>query len=166
MCFFLVKLNPFLSGRTLSAEPQPQCRGRWCKFILYTADMFLVVETRLWAMRIFNSLAGTVESPRSRTAITASHRIDLVIIARWCQYWVMKLNATKTKTMVDSHYRIIARRFQGRSLNYVVFIFRIQSIVNPGCESTLNAWDEHIWNGCLVFVSYDRYLQARLNVLR
>ena len=44
-------------------------------------------------------------SPGLRVAVAESLSRDLVKVSEWCDLWVMKLNASKTKTMIVSRSR-------------------------------------------------------------
>ena len=44
-------------------------------------------------------------SPGLRVAVAESLSRDLVKVSEWCDLWVMKLNAAKTKTMIVSRSR-------------------------------------------------------------
>ena len=44
-------------------------------------------------------------SPGIRVAVAESLSRDLVKVSEWCDHWGMKLNASKTKTMIVSRAR-------------------------------------------------------------
>ena len=46
--------------------------------------------------------SAVVPSPGARATIAESLNRDLVRVNAWCDLWVMKLNASKTKTMIVS----------------------------------------------------------------
>ena len=51
-------------------------------------------------------MAG-VQSPGERVAVSKSMNCDLNRVSVWCNLWGMKLNASKTKTMIVSRSRTV-----------------------------------------------------------
>ena len=49
-----------------------------------------------------STLIAVVPSPGLRVAVAESLRNDLVKVNEWCDLWGMKLNASKTNTMIVS----------------------------------------------------------------
>ena len=45
-------------------------------------------------------LMAVVPSPGVRVAVAESLTLDLGRVSEWCDLWAMKLNASKTKTMI------------------------------------------------------------------
>ena len=52
-------------------------------------------------------LMAVVPSPGVRVAVAESLIRDLGRVSEWCDFWGMKLNATKTKTMIVSRSRTV-----------------------------------------------------------
>ena len=71
-------------------------------FLLYTAELFSVVENRLYGYADDSTLVALLPSPGEKVAVSDSlHRV-LNRVSVWCDLWGMKLNASKTKTMIVS----------------------------------------------------------------
>ena len=47
-------------------------------------------------------MVAVIPSPDGRVAVTEYLNRDLNRVSMWCDMWGMKLNASKTKTMIDS----------------------------------------------------------------
>ena len=52
-----------------------------------------------------STLIAVVPSPGVRVAVAESLSRDLMKVSEWCDLWGMKLNASKTKTMIVSRSR-------------------------------------------------------------
>ena len=52
-----------------------------------------------------STLMTVVLSPGVRVTVTGSLICDLFRVSEWCDLWVMKLNARKTKTIIASRSR-------------------------------------------------------------
>ena len=52
-----------------------------------------------------STLMAVVPSPGVRVAVAESLIRDLGRVSKWCDLWGMKLNASKTKTMIVSRSR-------------------------------------------------------------
>ena len=72
-------------------------------FLLYTSELFSIFENKLIGYADDSTLIAAVPSPGLRVAVVGSLSRDLV--NEWCDLWVMKLNASKTKTMIVSRSR-------------------------------------------------------------
>ena len=70
--------------------------------LLYTAELFSIVENKLYCYADDSTLVAVVPSPGERVAISESMNRDLNRVSVWCDLWGMKLNASKTKTMIVS----------------------------------------------------------------
>ena len=71
-------------------------------YLLYTAELFSIVENKLYGYADDSTLVGVVPSPGERVAVSESVNRDLNRVSVWCNLWGMKLNAGKTKTMIVS----------------------------------------------------------------
>ena len=74
-------------------------------FLLYTAELFLIVENKLYGCAYDSTLVAVVPSPGERVAILESMNHDLNRVSVWCNLRGIKLNASKTKTMIVSRSR-------------------------------------------------------------
>ena len=71
-------------------------------FLLYTAELFSVVENKLYGYADDSTLVAVVPSPGERVAVSESMNRDLNRVSVWCNLCGMKLNASKTKTVSRS----------------------------------------------------------------
>ena len=71
-------------------------------FLLYTSELFTVLENRLIGYADDSTLIAIVPSPGLRVAVAESLSRDLVKVSGWCDLWGMKLNASMTKTLIVS----------------------------------------------------------------
>ena len=75
-------------------------------FILYTSELFSIMENKLIGYADDDStLMAVMPSPGIRVAVAESLICDLGRVSEWCDLWGMKLNASKTKTMIVSRSR-------------------------------------------------------------
>ena len=74
-------------------------------FLLYTSEFFSILENKLIGYADNSTLMAVVPSPGVRVAIAGLLICDLGNVSEWCDLWVMKLNASKTKTMIVSRSR-------------------------------------------------------------
>ena len=71
-------------------------------FLLYTSELFSVLENKLIGYADDSTLIAVVRFPGLRVAVAESLSRDLMKVSEWCDIWGMKLNASKTKTMIVS----------------------------------------------------------------
>ena len=69
-------------------------------FLLYTSDLFQILENKLIGYADDSTLMAVVPSPGVRVAVAESLIRDLGKVSEWCDLWGIKLNASKTKTMI------------------------------------------------------------------
>ena len=69
-------------------------------FLLYASELFSILENKLIGYADDSTLVAVVPSPGVRVAVAESLIHDLGRVSEWCVLWVMKLNASKTKTMI------------------------------------------------------------------
>ena len=74
-------------------------------FLLYTAELFSILENNLYGYADDSTLVTVIPSPDERVAVTESLNRNLNWVCMWCDLWGMKLNASKTKTMIVSRSR-------------------------------------------------------------
>ena len=60
------------------------------------------MENKLYGYADDSTLVAVVPSPVERVAVSESMNRDLNRVSVWCNLWEMKLNASKTKTMIVS----------------------------------------------------------------
>ena len=68
--------------------------------LLYTSELFSILENRLIGYADDSTLMAVVLSPGVRVTIAESLIRDLGRVTEWCDVCGMKLNASKTKTMI------------------------------------------------------------------
>ena len=74
-------------------------------FLLYTSELYSIFENKLIGYADDSTLIAVVPSPGLRVAVAESLCRDLMNVSEWCDLWGMKLNASKTKTMIVSRPR-------------------------------------------------------------
>ena len=85
----------------LSGVPQGSVLGP-ILFLRYTSELFSILENKLIGYADDSTLIAVVPSPGVRVAVAESLIRDLIRVSEWCNLWGMKLNASKTKTMIVS----------------------------------------------------------------
>ena len=70
-------------------------------FLLYTSELFSILENKLIGYADNSTLIAVVPSPGDRIAVAEFLSRDLMKVSEWCDLWGMKLNASKTKTMIS-----------------------------------------------------------------
>ena len=93
----------------VSGVPQGSVLGPQL-FLLYTAELFSIVENKLYGYADDSTLVAVASSPGERVAVSESMNRDLNRVSVWCNLWRMKLKASKTKTMIASRSRTIHRQ--------------------------------------------------------
>ena len=85
----------------VSGVPQGSVLDR-LSFLLYTSELFSILEIKLIGYAYLSTLMAVVSSPVVRVTVAESLIRDLGRVSEWCDLWGMKLNAGKTKTMIVS----------------------------------------------------------------
>ena len=88
----------------VSGVPQGSVLGPLL-FLLYTSELFSILENKLIGYADDSTLIAVMPSPVLRVAVAESLSRDLVKVSEWCDLWGMKLNASKTKTIIVSMSR-------------------------------------------------------------
>ena len=70
-------------------------------FLLYTSELFPILETKLICYADDSTLIAVVLSPGVRVTAAESPNRDLGKECEWCDHCGMKLKASKSKTMLD-----------------------------------------------------------------
>ena len=114
--FVLSVLTQFLSNRSqfvlvdgcriklvnvVSRVPQGCVLGPLL-FLLCTSELFSILENKLIGYADYSTLMAVLPSPGTRVTVAESLNHDLVRVNACCDRWGMKLNASKTKTMMVS----------------------------------------------------------------
>ena len=84
----------------VSGVPQGSVLGPQL-FLFYTAELFSIVENKLYGYSDDSTLVAVVLSPGERLAVSESMNLDLNRVSVRCTCGRMKLNASKTKTIVS-----------------------------------------------------------------
>ena len=66
-------------------------------FLLYTSELFSILENKLIGYADDSTLIAVVPSPGVRVTVVESLNRDLVRVNAWCDLWGMKLNASKAR---------------------------------------------------------------------
>ena len=126
-------ISQFLSGRrqcvsvdgglssfvdVVSGVPQGSVLGPLL-FILYTADLFSIVDNLLVGYADDATLISVAQRPANRVSVSNSLQCDIDKISNWCSRWGMCLNVGKTKTMTISRSRTVLPSFPELTLNGV-----------------------------------------------
>ena len=74
-------------------------------FLLYTSELFFILENKLIGYADASTMIAVVSSPGVRVTVAESMNRDLVRVNEWCYLWRMKLNVSNTKTMIVSRSR-------------------------------------------------------------
>ena len=74
-------------------------------FLLYTAELFSIVDKKLYGYADDSTLVAFVPSHGERVAVSESMNRDTNRVSVWCDLWGTKLNASKTKTIIVSRSR-------------------------------------------------------------
>ena len=85
----------------VSGVPQGSVLGPLL-FLLYTSEQLSILENNLISYADDSTLMAVVLSPGFRVAVAESLINDLGRVSEWCDLWGMKLNPSKTKTMIVS----------------------------------------------------------------
>ena len=88
----------------VSGVPQGSVLGPLL-FLLYTSELFSILENKLIGYADDSTLMAVVPSPGARVTVAESLNHDFVRVNVWCALWGMKLNASKTNTMIVSRSR-------------------------------------------------------------
>ena len=83
----------------VSGVPQGSVLGPLL-FLLYTSELFSILENMLIGYADDSTLIGVVPYPGVRVAVAQSLIRDLGRVSEWSDLWLMKLNVSKTKAMI------------------------------------------------------------------
>ena len=88
----------------VSGVPQGSVLGPLL-FLLYTLELFYILENKLIGYADDSTLMAVVPSPGARVTVAESLNRELVRVNAWCDLWRMKFNASKTKAIIVSRSR-------------------------------------------------------------
>ena len=71
-------------------------------FLLYTLELFSILENNLISYADDFTLMAVVPSPGIRVVVAESLILDLGRVSEWCDLCLIKFNVSKTKTMIVS----------------------------------------------------------------
>ena len=71
-------------------------------YLLYTSELFSILENKLISYADDDTLMADVPSPGIRVTVAESLSHDLMKVSEWCDLWGLKLNESKTKTIIVS----------------------------------------------------------------
>ena len=74
-------------------------------FLLYISELFYILQNKPIGYADGSTLMAVVPSPGVRVTVADSLIRDLGRVSEWCDHCGMKLNASKTKTMIVSWSR-------------------------------------------------------------
>ena len=74
-------------------------------FLLYTSNLFSILENMLTGYADDSTLIAVVPSPGIRVKVAESLSRELAKVSEWCYLWGIKLNESNTKTMIVSKSR-------------------------------------------------------------
>ena len=94
------------SRPVLSGVPQGSVLGPLL-FLAYVGDMGVGLENDLIGYADDHTLKAVIRSPQQRHEVAQSIDRDLERIQVWCSRWGMKLNSSKTKTLLISRSRTV-----------------------------------------------------------
>ena len=98
-------MNVAVTGQRCVRSAAGQCFLDLLLFLLYTSELFSILENKLIGNADDSTLMAVVPSPGARVSVAESPNRDLVRVNAWCNLWGMKLNSSKTKTMIVSRSR-------------------------------------------------------------
>ena len=74
-------------------------------FLLHTSELFSILENKLSSHADHSTLMAVVPSPGVGVTVAESLIRDIGRDSEWCDLWRIKLNASKTTTMIVSRSR-------------------------------------------------------------
>ena len=113
-------------------------------FLLYTAELFSVVENKLYGYADDSTLVVVVPSPGERVAVSESMNHDLNRVSVWCNLCVMKLNASKIKTMIVTRSRTVHHQLTPLTLAGTVLNESADLVILGATVDAKITFDKHL----------------------
>ena len=114
-------------------------------FLLYTAKLFSKVKNKLLGYADDSSLVAVVLYLLLRiVAVTASIIRDLNRVSVWCNQWGMKLNTSKTKTMIVSRPCTVHPQLTSLTLDGTVFKESADLIILEVTFDAMMIFEKHL----------------------
>ena len=142
----------------VSGVPQGSVLGPLL-FFLYTSELFTILENNLIDYADDSTLIAVVPSPGLRVAVAESLSRDLVKVSEWCDLWGMKLNASKTKTIIVSRLRIMHPQSTALTIGRTVLKESDDLVILGVTFDSKTTFEKHLW-------PVSRAASQRLGILR
>ena len=128
-------------------------------FLLCTLELFPISENKLIGYADDSTLMAVVPSPCVRFAAAESLIRDLGRVSEWCDLWGMKLNATKTKTMIISRSRTMHPQSPSLTIGGTVLKESDDLVILGVTFDSKSTFEKHL-------CSVSRAASQRLGILR
>ena len=128
-------------------------------FLLNTSDFFFILENKLNGYAVNSILMAVVLSPGVRVVVAYSLIRDLGRVSEWCDLWGMKLNASKTKTMIVSRSRTMHPQSPPLTIVGTVLKESDDLVILGGLFDSKMTFEKHLR-------SVSRAASQRLSILR
>ena len=142
----------------VSGVPQGSVLGPLL-FLLYTSKLFSILEKKLIGYADDSTLIAVVTSPGVRVTVAESLSRDLVKASEWCDLWEMKLNESKTKTMIVSRSRPMRSQSPSLTIGGTVLKESDDLVIFGVTFGSKMTFEEHL-------CSVSRAASQRLGILR
>ena len=142
----------------VSGVPQSSVLGPLL-FLLCTLELFSILENKLIGYADDSTLIDIVPSPGVRVAVAESLIRDLRRVSEWCDLWGMKLNASKTKTMIVSRSRTMHPQSPPLTIGRTVLMGSDDFVILGVTFDSKMTFEKHLR-------SVSRVASQRLDILR
>ena len=105
-------------------------------FLIYTSELYPILENKLIGYADDSTLIAVVPSPGVRVTVAESLSSDLLKVSEWCDLCGMKLNTSKTKTMIISRSRTMHPQSPALTIGGTVKVKVIRFIKNGNLHRT------------------------------